>query len=112
MLGCKVRVGARCKVHFGWKALCSVLKIRLDKKIARGKHSSLFLGLIGDPEMKWCSVDCKTDKRSLHLVVLFYCKNNCHLKKVSNGRALFKKCKQLFEYQCLLLPKDIWLSKF
>jgi len=29
-----------------------------------------------------------------------------------NGTAHFKKCKQLFEYQHLLLLKDIWWSKF
>jgi hypothetical protein len=28
-----------------------------------------------------------------------------------NGRAHFKKCKQLFEYQHLLLLGDIWWSK-
>ncbi len=26
----------------------------------------------------------------------------------TNGTAHFKKCKQLFEYQCLLLLRDIW----
>ncbi len=30
----------------------------------------------------------------------------------SNGTAHFKKCKQLFEYQHLLLLRDIWSSKF
>ncbi len=29
-----------------------------------------------------------------------------------NGTAHFKKCKQLFEYQHLLLLRDIWCSKF
>ena len=29
-----------------------------------------------------------------------------------NGRAHFKKCKQFFEYQHLLLLRDIWWSKF
>ncbi len=29
-----------------------------------------------------------------------------------NGTAHFKKCKQLFEYQDLLLFRDIWWSKF
>jgi hypothetical protein len=34
------------------------------------------------------------------------------VKSQNNGRALFKKCKQLFEYQHLLLLRDIWWSKF
>jgi len=29
-----------------------------------------------------------------------------------NGTAHLKKCKQLFEYQLLLLLRDIWWSKF
>jgi hypothetical protein len=29
-----------------------------------------------------------------------------------NGTTHFKKCKQLFQYQHLLLLRDIWLSKF
>jgi hypothetical protein len=29
-----------------------------------------------------------------------------------NGTARFKKCKQLFEYKHILLPRDIWWSKF
>jgi hypothetical protein len=29
-----------------------------------------------------------------------------------NGTARFKECKQLFEYQHLLLLGDIWWSKF
>jgi hypothetical protein len=29
-----------------------------------------------------------------------------------NGTAQFKQCKQLFEYQHLLLLRDIWWSKF
>ncbi len=31
---------------------------------------------------------------------------------LANGTANFKKCKQLFEYQHLLLFRDIWWSKF
>jgi hypothetical protein len=31
-------------------------------------------------------------------------------KSVHNGTARFKKCKQLFEYQHLLLLRDIWQS--
>jgi hypothetical protein len=30
----------------------------------------------------------------------------------TNGTGCFKKCKQLFEYQHLLLLRDIWWSKF
>ncbi len=29
-----------------------------------------------------------------------------------NGAVCFKKCKQLFEYQHLLLLRDVWWSKF
>jgi hypothetical protein len=29
-----------------------------------------------------------------------------------NGTVHFKKCKQLFEYQHLLLLRDIWWSKY
>ncbi len=29
-----------------------------------------------------------------------------------NGTACFKKCKQLFEYEHLLLLRDMWWSKF
>ncbi len=39
----------------------------------------------------------------------------CGLNSVdanSNGTARFEKCKQLFEYQHLLLLGDIWWSKF
>jgi hypothetical protein len=34
-----------------------------------------------------------------------------HLKGVRNGTVCFKKCKQLFAYQHLLLIRDIWWSK-
>jgi len=34
------------------------------------------------------------------------------LKVTDNGTVHFKKCKQSFEYQHLLLLKDIWWSKF
>jgi hypothetical protein len=30
----------------------------------------------------------------------------------ANGAARFKKCKQFFDYQHLLLLRDIWWSKF
>jgi hypothetical protein len=30
----------------------------------------------------------------------------------TNGTGRFKKCKQLFEYDHLLLLRDIWWSKF
>jgi hypothetical protein len=35
---------------------------------------------------------------------------NSNLK--GNGTARFKKCKKLFEYQHLLLLRNIWWSKF
>jgi hypothetical protein len=34
------------------------------------------------------------------------------LKYKANGKAHLKNCKQLFEYQHLLLHRDIWWSKF
>ena len=43
-----------------------------------------------------------------------YCSNFLKLRqsKQSNGTKHFKKLKQLFEYQHLLLLRDIWWSKF
>jgi hypothetical protein len=38
--------------------------------------------------------------------------DSCQLSLEANGIAHFKKCKQLFEYQHLLLFRDIWWSKF
>jgi len=34
------------------------------------------------------------------------------LRYGNNGTARFKNCSQLFEYQQLLLIRDIWWSKF
>jgi hypothetical protein len=34
-----------------------------------------------------------------------------NIKKLDNGTAHIKKCKQLFEYQHLLILRDIWWSK-
>ena len=45
-------------------------------------------------------------------------RSNLHLNVVHffntgvNGTVCFKNCKQLFEYQHLLLLKDTWWSKF
>jgi hypothetical protein len=33
-------------------------------------------------------------------------------RSLFNGTAHFKKCKQFFEYQHLLLFRDVWWSKF
>jgi hypothetical protein len=34
------------------------------------------------------------------------------MPEVNNGTERFNKCKQLFEYQHLLLLRDIWVLKF
>ncbi len=48
--------------------------------------------------------------KNLRPVPIFSGYSGCRV--TSNGIAGFEKCKQLFEYQHLLLPRDIWHSTF
>ncbi len=47
----------------------------------------------------------------LHFIMLIVAKLNA-IMQYDTGRSRFKKCKQLFEYQHLLLLRNIWQSKF
>jgi hypothetical protein len=47
-----------------------------------------------------------------HIIKVYIWQKNKMPMNFANGTACFKECKQLFEYQHLLLLRDIWWSKF
>ncbi len=59
---------------------------------------------------KFSEIYTNKSKNLRRPVPIFSSYSGCRV--TSNGIAGFKKCKQLFEYQHLLLLRDIWHSKF
>ena len=95
--------------------------------MAATKNEALELGMIDDPAYvnglagvadaradDHCDVNWNKRSVTLNAIVDQFTEvsvtfNN---KVICNGKARFRKCKQFFEYQRLILLRDIWWSKF
>jgi len=95
------------KKRFFNENVTSLIKLRLCRKKRLEKQNKLLI--------KQIHLDLMTPMNSAHVnfITLHFARITVYIiNTLHNGTTHLKKCKQLLEYQHLLLLRDIWWSKF